>query len=103
VKITSRIATTEYSYIEAEFDTLTEFDAFYAKIKERALQEKGPTTPAALGTPVSMPTPAQYAPRPTGNQKVVGEPCPDCLTPFVQGSKGPYCKKCYIAWKNSQQ
>jgi|TARA_Y100000310_G_scaffold333960_1_gene412618 hypothetical protein len=36
-------------------------------------------------------------------QKVVGQPCPDCNTPFIQGQKGAYCKSCYIKWKNNQQ
>jgi len=35
--------------------------------------------------------------------KIVGQPCSDCGTPYIQGQKGPYCKICYIAWKNTQQ
>ena len=30
----------------------------------------------------------------------LGEPCDVCGTPTIQGSKGNYCKPCYIAWKN---
>ena len=36
-------------------------------------------------------------------QKIVGQPCPDCGTPFIQGIKGPYCKACYIKWKNGKE
>ena len=34
--------------------------------------------------------------------KVVGQPCPDCQTPFIQGPKGVYCKPCYVNWKNNK-
>jgi hypothetical protein len=34
-------------------------------------------------------------------QKIVGQPCPDCGVPFIQGQKGAYCKPCYIRYKNS--
>lgn len=36
-------------------------------------------------------------------QKTVGQPCPDCNTPFIQGKSGAYCKTCYINWKNNGQ
>ena len=35
--------------------------------------------------------------------KVVGQPCPDCGEPYIQGKNGAYCKPCYIKWKNSQE
>lgn len=35
--------------------------------------------------------------------KRVGQPCPDCGTPFIQGPKGIFCKPCYIRWKNQNQ
>jgi len=35
--------------------------------------------------------------------KVLGQPCQDCGTPYVQGPRGIYCKPCYIKWKNGQQ
>lgn len=31
----------------------------------------------------------------------LGEPCDVCGTPTVMGSNGPYCKACYIKWKNA--
>jgi len=33
----------------------------------------------------------------------LGEPCDVCNTPTVMGNKGPYCKACYIAWKNGKE
>ena len=33
--------------------------------------------------------------------KIVGEPCPVCQTPYIQGPRGVYCKPCFIKWKNS--
>jgi hypothetical protein len=33
----------------------------------------------------------------------LGEPCDTCGTPAVMGNKGPYCKACYITWKNGQE
>ena len=33
----------------------------------------------------------------------VGQHCPTCGTPAIQGKNGAYCKSCYIAWKNNQQ
>jgi hypothetical protein len=35
--------------------------------------------------------------------KQVGGLCPDCGTPYIDGKKGPYCKKCYIAWANANK
>jgi hypothetical protein len=32
----------------------------------------------------------------------VGQPCPVCGTPAIQGPRGAYCRPCYIAYKNSQ-
>lgn len=37
------------------------------------------------------------------NQKVVGQPCPDCGTPYIQGKTGAYCKPCYIKWANQNK
>ena len=36
-------------------------------------------------------------------QKIVGQPCPDCGTPYIQGNKGVYCKPCYIKWANKNK
>lgn len=33
-------------------------------------------------------------------QKIVGQPCTYCGTPYIEGKKGAYCKPCYIEWKN---
>ena len=39
----------------------------------------------------------------TNAPKVVGQLCPDCGTPYIQGKNGQgYCKPCYIKWKNGQ-
>ena len=35
--------------------------------------------------------------------KTVGQPCPDCGVPFIQGAKGAYCKPCYIKWANEKK
>ena len=35
-------------------------------------------------------------------QKVVGQPCRFCQTPYTSGAKGAYCKPCYVKWKNGQ-
>ena len=35
--------------------------------------------------------------------RVAGAPCEKCQTPYIQGPKGVYCKKCYIDYKNSQK
>lgn len=46
-----------------------------------------------------------FASRPTNvkkGQKYVGMPCPECQTPMIDGKKGPYCKPCYVAWKERQ-
>lgn len=36
-------------------------------------------------------------------EKQVGQPCPDCNTPFIQGAKGAYCKPCYVKWANENK
>lgn len=36
-------------------------------------------------------------------QYTAGERCDKCGTPTIMGSKGAYCKPCYIAYKNGQQ
>lgn len=35
-------------------------------------------------------------------QKLAGQPCPECNTPFIDGQYGPYCKPCFVASKNSE-
>ena len=36
-------------------------------------------------------------------QKIVGQPCTECGTPYTMGPKGAYCKPCYIKWKNNTE
>ena len=36
-------------------------------------------------------------------QKVVGQPCPTCGTPYIMGRTGAYCKPCYIKWANANK
>ena len=36
-------------------------------------------------------------------QLYVGQPCPVCGTPAVQGKKGAYCKPCYVKWAESSK
>ena len=37
-------------------------------------------------------------------QKVVGQPCPDCGTAMIAGKGGEgYCKPCYIKWANKNK
>ena len=35
--------------------------------------------------------------------KVVGELCPECDTPYIQGQTGAYCKPCYIEWAEKKK
>ena len=35
--------------------------------------------------------------------KVVGEQCNTCGTPYIMGKKGAYCKPCYIKWANDNK
>lgn len=88
MKITTRIATTEYSYIEAEFDNLEQFRQFYPELKNEAKFEKAKSE-------VPFPSAPQGSPRGT---KVVGQLCDKCGMPYVLGKKGAYCKPCYVKW-----
>lgn len=36
-------------------------------------------------------------------KKTVGQPCPDCGTPYVAGARGAYCKPCYIKWAEANK
>lgn len=53
--------------------------------------------------PSDAPFPNKPAAKKTlSTTKVIGQPCYVCGAPYVSGVKGPYCKPCYIAWKNNQ-
>ena len=80
------IAIGQYEFIEVEADTPAQAREAYEAVKSFF-----PETPQA------------QAPSTQGNSGGQGT-CKDCgseMTPGKNG-KGPYCKPCYIKWKDSQ-
>jgi hypothetical protein len=112
MKLILRLPTDTYAYLEAEFNSIDEYKQFHVEVRNLAKFERAksevpfPTEPYNSDkaferlSQVEPEYVEQYAPK--KQEKVVGAPCDKCRTPYVQGQKGPYCKPCYIAWKNNK-
>ena len=106
MKITAHLPTVEYGYIEIECDSMTEFTNMIvsAEVEVQKLKSKNVPFQSVPRTPPQAPTSPVRAR--VGSEPInIGERCRKCPEGVYEAGrdgKPPWCRKCYVAWKNNQ-
>lgn len=102
MKITLRLATGTYEYLEAEFSTIEEYQLNHETVRLEAKNAKSLAEMTASKNEHPFPTEHSYTPEPPSFQPE-GK-CKTCYADMVPGKNGkPYCKPCYVKWANANK
>lgn len=103
MKITCRIPTEQYAYVEVEFTDYQEFKANLLNLKAEVMAQVASASLVQENNELPWDNEPTYTPPPV-EQFQPENKCKKCYSEMTPGKNGkPYCKKCYIAWANANK